>query len=61
MYKLSALYKNVIQSMTGVKNEIEFAALMLICEEYFSAKEDEDIKCSKQAENDDEDYDDYDE
>ena len=44
MYKLSALYKNLIKKITGVQNEIDFEALALLFEEYFSVKEDEEIK-----------------
>ena len=44
MYKLSALYKHVIQNLTGVKNDMEFEALMLIWEEYMAAKEEEFTK-----------------
>lgn len=47
MYKLSALYKNIIKQITGVQNEIDFEALALLFEEYFSAKEDEEIKETK--------------
>ena len=43
-YKLSALYKNIIKQITGVQNEFDFESLILICEEYFAAKEDEEIK-----------------
>ena len=47
MYKLSALYKNLIKKITGVQNEVDFEALALLFEEYFSTKEDEDIKENK--------------
>lgn len=41
MYKTSELYKNIIVQLTGVKNDIEFEALMLLCDEYLNVKQEE--------------------
>lgn len=52
MFKTSALYKNIIMQLTGIKNNIEFEALMLVCDEYLNVKQEEDVS-SFSEDNDD--------